>query len=78
METDQMSLTIPSLGGILASHASSGVSISAPATQTLAKLTKGVHASASQPTNQTQFSAVFNAVRKTGDSSAATSQIEKS
>src|ERR1700722_10290752 len=63
-ETNQMSFTIPSLGQILASHASSGVSVSAPATQTRARLTKGVHASASQPANQTQFSAVFNAVRK--------------
>jgi hypothetical protein len=77
-ETAAMSFTIASLGRILASHAASGVSVSTPASQTLAKLTKGVHAGASQPANQTQFSAVFNGVRKAGDSSAATSQIEKS
>lgn len=73
-----MSLAIPSIGQILASHSASGVSASAPAPQTLANLTKGVHAIGGQTANQTQFSAVFNAVHKTADSSAATSQIEKS
>jgi hypothetical protein len=73
-----MSVTIPSLGQILASHGASGVTASAPATQTLTNLTKGVHAGAGQAANQTQFSAIFNAVRKSADSSAATSQTQKS
>jgi hypothetical protein len=72
-----MSSALPSLGQILSSHATSGVSANVSAPQSLSKLAKGIHASG-QAANQTQFSAVFDGVRKAANSSAATAQIEKS
>lgn len=63
-----MSFAIPGIGRILASHAASGVSVSAPAMQTLSNLAKNIHVNASQLANQTRFAEVFNTVRSAGDS----------
>jgi NADPH:quinone reductase-like Zn-dependent oxidoreductase len=58
-----MTFAIPGLGKILASHAASGVSVGSTATQTLAHLTKGVHATASQAANQPKFAEILNKTR---------------
>ncbi|MGA2792085.1 MAG: hypothetical protein ABSE69_00910 [Roseiarcus sp.] len=72
-----MSFVIPGIGRILASHAASGVSVSAPATQTLSNLTKNIHADASQLANQTRFAEVFNATRATGRSGSTAAPLAK-
>ena len=72
-----MSFAIPGIGRILASHAASGVSVSAPATQTLSNLAKNIHADASQLASQARFAEVFNAPRATGGSGSTASRLVK-
>jgi hypothetical protein len=55
-----MTSAIPALGKILASRATSGVSVGSTATQTLMHLTKGVHARPSPAANQPKFAEMLN------------------
>ena len=61
-----MTFAIPSLGKILASHATSGVNVGSTATQTLTHLAKGIHATTGQIANQPKFTEILG---KTGVSS---------
>ncbi len=72
-----MSFAIRGIGRILASHAASGVSVSAPATQTLSNLTKNIHADASQLAGQTRFAEVFNATRSSNGSGSTAPPLAK-
>ena len=72
-----MSFAIPGIGRILASHAASGVSVSAPATQTLSNLTRNIHTDASQLASQARFAEVFNATRSTSGSGSTAAPLAK-
>jgi len=72
-----MSFAIPGIGQILASHITSGVSVSAPAAQTLSNLTKNIHAGANQLANQTRFAEVFNATRAASGSGSTAAPLAK-
>ena len=72
-----MSFAIPGIGRILASHAASGVSVSAPARRTLSNLTKNIHASASQLASQTRFAEAFNATGSPSGSGSTAPPLAK-
>jgi hypothetical protein len=59
-ERTSMTFAIPSLGKILASHATSGVSVGSTATQTLTHLTKGIHAAAGKVAHEPKFAEILN------------------
>ncbi len=74
-----MSLAIPGLGQILASHSASGVSASAPAARTtLSNLIKNLHADANQIASQSRFEQIFNSIQSPGGASTTNPPAGKS